>query len=94
MEFEKTVLLDSGRTVKIIAHEPSLEEKGDIKFEVLIKEPQDEHFRPPIGLSHPKYWKLRKMDADKSILLKLCYSGLSEKQARLIVQELNRKLFS
>ncbi|TLU88695.1 hypothetical protein [Dyadobacter sediminis] len=59
MKLEKTLVLQSGRSVRITRCE-YLVEAGKSELDVLIKEPNEETFRPLIGLTHPKYWKLKK----------------------------------
>ena len=56
--------------------------KVNPEIEVLIKEPKDEYFHPPIGITHPKYWKLKKLDSQQYKLLQIQYSGITEKQIR------------
>jgi hypothetical protein len=64
MKLEKTFLLPTGRAVKIIA-EPAAHPTAAFSmedFDILIKEPREEDFHPPIGETHPKYWKLKKLN--------------------------------
>ena len=58
--YSKKFTLLSGRSVKVIAKTKSLTDKVKPEIEVLIKEPKEEDFHPSIGLSHLKYWKLKK----------------------------------
>ncbi|REA60836.1 hypothetical protein DSL64_13075 [Dyadobacter luteus] len=92
MKLEKTFLLPTGRTVKIIA-EPTA--KNEIPFnkedfDILIKEPKEEEFHPPIGETHPKYWKLKKLNPREVKLIEIKYSGLSEKQIRNTLKEFEK----
>jgi hypothetical protein len=92
MIHEKTLTLNTGRSVKVIAQKLQLRDKIKIEVEVLIKEPKEVSYHPPIGVTHPKYWKLKKLDPQKSNLLQIQYSGLSEKQMRKTVKELQKTI--
>ena len=92
MTLEKTLVLETGRSVKVITQHANLVDQENIELDILIKEPKEEHFRPPIGVTHPKYWKLKNMDPKKSRLLQLRYSGLSAKQVRKVVRELRTEI--
>lgn len=91
MTHEKTLTLRTGRSVKVITQSTSLIDPQDIEIDVLIKEPSEANYRPPIGLTHPKYWKLKQMDAQKSRKLQIKYSGLTEKQVRIAIKEFRQK---
>lgn len=91
MTHEKDVTLQTGRTVKLILGEPRGEHQRGIHIEVLdvlIKDPKDEGFHHPIHATHPKYWKLKSMSAEKSRRMQLTYSGIAEKQIRKALKEL------
>jgi hypothetical protein len=92
MRREKTLSLETGRSVKVITQPINPLDPGKIEVEVLIKEPKESHYRPPIGITHPKYWTLKRMDPNKSRLLQIQYSGLSEKQVRNVLKELRKEL--
>ena len=89
MIHEKTFLLQTGRIAKIIIRgyfsptEPAIK----TNLEVLIKDPKDEYFHAPIGILHPQFWKLKKMDQEKARLLQITYSGISQKQINKTVRE-------
>ncbi|WP_051350334.1 hypothetical protein [Dyadobacter alkalitolerans] len=87
MTHEKTLILQTGRCVKVITQVANTMKPGEMEINVLIKDPSDTQYRPPIGLSHPKYWKLKRMGAEKSKQLQIEYSGLTEKQLRNVVKE-------
>lgn len=92
MKLEKTFLLPTGRTVKVTA-QPTVQStipfsKED--FEILIKEPKEEDFHPAIGETHPKYWKLKKLNPKEVKLVAIKYSGLSEKQIRNTLKEFEK----
>ncbi|MCF0049110.1 hypothetical protein MUK70_04545 [Dyadobacter chenwenxiniae] len=87
MTHEKTLILQTGRCVKVISQWKNPMNPGEIEIDVLIKDPSETHYRPPIGLTHPKYWKLKRMGAEKSKQLQIQYSGLTEKQLRSVVKE-------
>ena len=87
MVLEKKFTLLSGRSVKVIAKTKSLTDKVKPEIEVLIKEPKEEDFHPSIGLSHLKYWKLKKLGSRQIKSLQIQYNGISEKQLRKVVTE-------
>lgn len=82
MVLERILRLQTGRSVKVIAQNLS-----EPEMDVLIKEPKEQYYHPPIGLAHPKYWKLKQMDEQKAKLMQIRYSGLTSKQLRQIIQE-------
>ena len=89
MRFEKAFVLKTGRSVKVIitgilASDLS---KVSVGMDVLIKDLRDEDFHPPIGNSHPKYWKLKRLDAEQARVLQLRYSGLTQRQLRHAMKE-------
>lgn len=88
MTREKTLLLQNGRSVKVITRDLHAVNPTKIEIEVLIKDPKELEYHPPIGITHPKYWKLKTMDPQKSRLLQLEYSGLSDKEIRKAIREL------
>lgn len=90
MTHEKTLILQNGRSVKVITELENRIELSKDKIEVLIKEPSEANYHPPIGLTHPKYWKLKRMDAEKSRQLQIEYSGLTEQHLRNLVKEFKR----
>lgn len=94
MKLEKTLMLDSGRLVKISKVSTSVTPAAGVEFDVQIKDPREEHFHPPIGVSHPKYWKLKKMGPSESRSLQLAYSGLSAKQLRKVAHELEQEFLA
>ncbi len=83
---EKTVLLQTGRSVKIIAKDLLDTDVPDIEVNVLIKEPSEVHYHTPI------YWKLKKLPPQQSRLLQLQYSGLSDKDIRKAIKEFKKDL--
>jgi len=96
MTHEKTFILETGRSVKVIAKALPVKDPSKIEteIEVLIKEPREENYRPAIGQTHPKYWKLRKLDSLKIRMLQIKYSGVSEKQIRKTIREFQEKIMS
>lgn len=93
MTHEKTFTLDTGRSVKLIT-KTDVKCQGGTDIEVLIKEPKEENYRLPIGKTHPKYWKLKGLDARKTRMLQMRYSGISDKQIRKAIKEFNELLIS
>ena len=90
MTHEKTLSLQTGRSVKIIAQMINQSDTSELDIDVLIKEPSEAQYHPPIGITHPKYWKLKRLDSQKSRLMQIAYSGLTEKQLRNLVRELKQ----
>ncbi len=96
MTHEKTFTLDTGRSVKVIAKALLLDDKSKIEteIEVLIKEPREVGYRLPIGNTHPKFWKLKKLNSQQTRILQIQYSGISEKQIRKTIKEFKAKVTS
>jgi len=94
MKHERIFVLQSGRAAKVIitgilASDLS---KVSIDIDVLVKDPKEEEFRAPIGISHPKYWKLQRLTDELARKLQIQYSGISEKQIRKAVKEFEKML--
>lgn len=89
MIHEKTFSLAADREAKIILKGNAEDHAGqvNIDFEFLIKEKHDKSFRLPIGIDHPKYWKLKRLTPEKSQLLQLVYSGISRKHLDEAIRE-------
>lgn len=96
MTHEKTFTLETGRSVKVIAKALRIDDQAQIEtqIEVLIKEPKEEDFRLPIGATHPKYWKLKRLDSRQTRILQIAYSGVTEKQIRKTVKEFEARILS
>lgn len=92
MNFEKTLVLQTGWSVKVIVAMQRSEDVYNTALEVLIKEPWETVYHLPIENSHPKYWKLQSMDRDKSRKLQIAYSGLSDKDIRKAIKDLEKQL--
>ena len=90
MTHEKIFVLETGRSVKVIISNAliQIDSKLELEIDVLIKEPKELEFRPPIGATHPQYWKLKKLDLQHSRVLQMEYSGLSEKHIKIAVKEM------
>lgn len=84
------MLLRTGRSVKIMAQPIQSQDTFDMQVSVLIKDPRELYFHPPIEISHPKYWKLRSLPAEKSRMLQIQYSGISNKEIRKALKEFNK----
>jgi hypothetical protein len=89
MIHEKTFTLAVDREAKIIVKGSATNNSKQINidFEFLIKEKQDKFFRSPIGLNHPKYWKLQSLTPEKAQAMQLVYSGVSRKQLDMAIKE-------
>ena len=90
MTHEKIFVLETGRSVKLIIQ--NAYEQNDLKSEpeidVLIREPKEPEFRPPIGVTHPQFWKLKKLDLKHSRMLQMEYSGLNDKHIKSALKEM------
>lgn len=94
MRHEKAFVLRTGRLVKVIitgilATDLS---KVSVETDILIKDIRDEHFHPPIGSIHPRYWKLKRLDAEQARVLQIRYSGLTQRQLRSAMKEFEQML--
>ncbi|TLV03335.1 hypothetical protein [Dyadobacter luticola] len=89
MKHEKEVTLETGRTIKIILSEAVRPNNHEVMLDldVLIRDPKDEDFHPPIEQTHPKYWKLKSMDSEKSRQMQIKYSGITDKLIRKAIKE-------
>jgi len=87
MLHETILTLKTGRFVKVIACELIRGTNPEIELSVLIKDPNESQFRPSIGYSHPKYWKLKTLDPSQSKLLELEYAGISKKEINRVAKE-------
>lgn len=92
MTHEKIFVLETGRTVKVKVEGVLADDlsKVSIQVDVLIRDPKEEEFRPPIGLTHPKYWKLKNLDREKAGLLQIQYSGVHRKHIRKTIREFDK----
>ena len=92
MIHEKTFTLETGRFVKVIAKAKPASDllTSEPEIEVLIKEPKEENFHPPIGVAHPKYWKLKRLNTLESKTLQIKYSGIKQKHLRKTIKEFQR----
>ncbi|HEV7380143.1 MAG TPA: hypothetical protein VGN64_10140 [Dyadobacter sp.] len=92
MVHEKIFKLTVDREAKIVV-KGSLMNSGQvvINYDFLVKEKNDHTFRAPIGMDHPKYWKLKRLSNEKAVLLQLVYSGLSKKQLNIALKEFKEK---
>ena len=89
MLHETILTLKTGRFVKVTACEKITGTNTDpeVELNVLIKDPNEAQFRPSIGYSHPKYWKLKTLDPSQSKLLELEYAGISKKEINRVAKE-------
>lgn len=89
MYYERNITLKTGRDVKLIV--PQLTQTNidpATDAQVLIKDPGETKFHPPIELSHPKYWKLKNLDTEGARALQLKYSGVTDKEIRKTRKEI------
>ncbi|GLU53849.1 hypothetical protein [Dyadobacter frigoris] len=92
MIHEKVFTLKNRREVKVIFKATYLPTTQKLKtdYEILIREPGEKLFREPIGISHPKYWKLQTVSKEQGRELILLYSGISHKQLQSAENEFNQ----
>ena len=92
MTHERVFTLKNRREVKVIfeATYHSTTQKLKTDYEILIREPGEKLFRTPIGISHPKYWKLQTVTKEQGRELILLYSGLNRKQVQQAENEFNQ----
>jgi hypothetical protein len=81
MVHEKIFTLKNRREVKVILKsiQHSIAQKLKFDYEILIREPGEKSFRFPIGISHPKYWKLQNAGKEQGHKLILTYSGITRR---------------
>lgn len=89
MKLEKTFRQAVDREAKLVLTGTRLKGKKEIviEMEFLIKEIYDQHFRVPIDINHPKYWKLQRLTAESANYMQLEYSGISKKQVLAALKE-------
>ena len=87
----KIITLQTGRMVKLTFDDTTRWEEDDQKIKglihVTIKERNEERFHPPIGMNHPRYWKLKSSATEQAARLQLTYSGLSSRQISTAIKE-------
>ncbi len=91
MVHEKIFTLKNRREVKIIfkSIQNAVTQKLKFDYEILIREPGEKSFRLPIGVSHPKYWKLQKVGKEQGRELILMYSGITQRHLLEAEREFN-----
>ena len=89
MLLEKTFKLAENRDARIVIRGQHVRNSNtiNIDFEFLIRDSNETHYRAPIGINHPQFWKLKKSPYEKSQLLQLEYSGISRRQVRTAIDE-------
>ena len=92
MVHEKIFKLAVGREAKIVMKGYLLKNSMEIaiEFEFLLRDSHEKYFRDPIGVNHPRYWRLKRSDHEKSQLLQLEYSGISKKQLSAAIEEFKK----
>jgi len=92
MVHEKVFVLKNRREVKVIFASISdpVSQKLKYDYTILIKEPGEKVFREPIGVSHPKYWKLQKASREQGRELILTYSGISRRHLTDVEREFEK----
>ena len=94
MVHEKVFTLKNRREVKVIYKSiPNpISQKLKFEYEILIREPGEKAFRIPIGISHPKCWKLQKATKEQGRELVLVYSGITRRHLLEVEKEFNNLL--
>jgi hypothetical protein len=94
MKLEKIVILETGRCIKMTIESLLAEDfsKVSVSMTVLIKDPKEDEFHLPIMETHPRYWKLKKLNADQARMLQIKYSGITEKQIKKALKEFEQLL--
>jgi len=89
MIYEKTFSLSIAREAKIVVKAEIRKRKREITVDLdfLIRDTHEDIFHPPIGINHPRYWKLKKVPDQKSRQMQMEYSGISRKQLLLVMTE-------
>jgi hypothetical protein len=89
MNTNKMFLLRNGRIVSVTrASTTPMEVLTPSGLDVSVKEPREEFFHAPIGLAHPKYWKLKTLDPSRQRILQLKYSGLNKREIDIALADL------
>lgn len=88
MDFEREIILKSGRCVKIFAN--AVQNHSRLAFEliVIVRDPGENTFHPPIGINHSKYWQLKRLNAQLAGMLQLRHSGISDKDLKQILADI------
>lgn len=82
-------LLRNGRIVSVTrAPSTPMQILTPSGLDVSVKEPRDDFFHAPIGLAHPKYWKLKSMDPSQQRVLQLQHSGLNKREIGIAIADL------
>ena len=86
----------NGRLIQVIIQGDLSEDftKVYVDIDVLIKDSHDEDFHKVIGESHPKYWKLKRLEPQQVKDMQIKYSGISAKQIRLAVKEFEQYYYA
>jgi hypothetical protein len=89
MIYEKIFSLSIARDAKIVVKADIRKRKREINVDLdfLIRDTHEGIFHLPIGINHPRYWKLKKVPDQKSRQMQMEYSGISRKQLLLVMEE-------
>ncbi|MCE7066123.1 hypothetical protein [Dyadobacter sp. CY326] len=87
MDFEREILLKTGRCVKIFASAVQNHLRLVFELIVIVKDPDENTFHPPIGPNHSKYWQLKRLNTQLAGILQLRHSGVSDKDFKQILSE-------
>ena len=89
MIYKKTYLQLSGRSLMVVVKGFINSEEYDVttELEVLVKEPDEKDFYPPVGIGHFAYEKLLSLGKDDARQLQIIYSGITLKQMNQTLTE-------
>lgn len=87
MDFEREITLKTGRCVKVFANAVQNHSRMAFELIVLVKDPGDNTFYPPIGPNHSKYWQLKRLNEQLAGILQLRHSGISDKDLKQILTD-------
>jgi hypothetical protein len=88
MDFEKEIILKSGRCVKVFANAVQSHSRLAFELIVLVRDPGENTFYPPIGINHSKYWQLKRLNPQLAGILQLTHSGISDKDLKQILADI------
>ena len=89
MIFEKTFLQVDDSLVRIIIKGYAVPGESWMRteLEVLIENPDDKCFYPPVTMGHSAYGKLKKLDKEQAGQLQIFYSGITVGQINQALAE-------
>lgn len=92
MDFEREITLKTGRCVKVLGSAVQNHSRAAFELIVLVKDPEDNTYYPPIGPNHSKYWQLKRLNAQLAGILQLRHSGISDRDLKQILMDLEEMI--